>query len=370
MWDKFFELDPAKSFFWMRFNKNAVLSQSLTQVDTIEFLDKLWLPKNRSSTPWKSGYFGMIPYENWKKPNHFKKISIYRAENLEFFPNISSPKTKAQSWPYKPLNNEAQFLEGARNAIQDIKDGRFYQINLLRYFELIKSPSFQECIQNLGTLGGPWSSWVHTQDLEILSFSPEQFIQILPKDQETFSLKTFPIKGTRPRHHDHKQDQQAIQELLNSEKEKAELHMIIDLMRNDLNQISRPNTVKVNKTRELHSFHGVHHTIGEVESEIDAFRFKDLIQSLCPGGSITGTPKLEVMKAIKEYEKRDRGPFMGHMFYWDDSYQLHSNVLIRTLAHHQDKWNFATGSGITMQSDPEEELREIQAKCRSFLSHN
>jgi para-aminobenzoate synthetase component 1 len=153
---------------------------------------------------------------------------------------------------------------------------------------------------------------------------------------------------------------------MTSKKNLAELHMIIDLMRNDLNRICIPGTVEVKDANRLVSFVNVHHLVGSVIGQLrEGLTVKDLLTALCPGGSITGAPKIEVMLAIREYEQRPRGYFMGHAFMLDDTGTFNSSILIRTLQKQSGKdYEFSAGSGIVIHSDPKSERLEIDAKCK------
>jgi para-aminobenzoate synthetase component 1 len=142
--------------------------------------------------------------------------------------------------------------------------------------------------------------------------------------------------------------------------------MIVDLLRNDLNRVSLADSVRVVCPHRLISHPTVHH----LEAEIDArlrpdLTLGDFLDAVCPAGSITGAPKIEVMRAIQEFEGRDRGYFMGHIFYLDDRGRFDSSILIRTLVRDESGLDeFAAGSGLVVHSDPERERREVEAKCR------
>jgi anthranilate/para-aminobenzoate synthase component I len=147
--------------------------------------------------------------------------------------------------------------------------------------------------------------------------------------------------------------------------------MIIDLMRNDLYRMARPGGVHVVDPGTVHSFANVHHLIGVVEASLRSdLSWGDIARALCPGGSITGAPKREVMLAIREYEQRERGYLMGHLIYVDaQTGRADASILIRTAVRLADgMWEFAAGSGLVIHSQPEEEAAEVQAKARVILA--
>jgi para-aminobenzoate synthetase component 1 len=181
------------------------------------------------------------------------------------------------------------------------------------------------------------------------------------------TIETRPIKGTAARFEGQPEaDAKAAADLLKSAKDRAELAIIVDLMRNDLYRVGQPGSVSVRSAGELLSVHGVHHLEANVQAQLRLPQsLGDMLAHICPGGSITGAPKREVMSAIRAYEGRARGYFMGHAFYLDDHGSFDSSLLIRTLVGSGDgHYEYAAGSGIVIGSDPESERLEIAAKCQ------
>ena len=214
--------------------------------------------------------------------------------------------------------------------------------------------------------GGPFSAWICDGDFELVSFSPEEFVGIEPQSGKMRAW-VRPIKGTLPRSKDPVNDRLLGEQLLNSAKDRAELTMIIDLMRNDLLHVCRFGSVNVKSGGCLQSFENVHHLVGEVEGElVENTRMDALIRALCPSGSITGAPKAAVMRFISQYEKFDRGYFMGNLLLLEPATgRLRSSVLIRTMQKSlNNTYEFLVGSGIVIKSDPELERRELEAKAR------
>lgn len=262
-----------------------------------------------------------------------------------------------------PSSTDAAYEHLVECALEDIRCGRFYQINLLRYFKVPELDA-KGLAKLLAARGGPYSSWVRNRVRDIVSFSPEQFVSV--RHTETgWKATTSPIKGTTARNADPHLDAMAANELLASRKNLAELHMIIDLMRNDLNRICSPGSVAVLDSATLRSFINVHHLVGRVEGILQRdLSLQNFLRAMLPAGSITGAPKIEVMKAIREYENRERQYFMGNAFLLDTGGRFDSSVLIRTVTGSRGKdYEFSAGSGIVMSSDPRSERLEIEAKC-------
>jgi para-aminobenzoate synthetase component 1 len=213
-------------------------------------------------------------------------------------------------------------------------------------------------------MGGPFSAFIDLPDLKLVSFSPERFFQLITDESGTW-IESEPIKGTRPVSQDPDEDRRQQEALMASSKDAAELNMIVDLLRNDLFRVCQASSVRVLDPGSLHSFSNVHHRIARIRGLLrPRLSMGELLKALCPGGSITGAPKREVMLAIREKEARPRGFFMGNIVYKDAwTGVLDSSILIRTAVHHQ-QWEFAAGSGLVIHSDPAEELAEILTKAR------
>ena len=273
-----------------------------------------------------------------------------------------------------PVFSQEHYLSQVRQVLEDIREGRFYQLNLLRYFMSLEVPQDMDLALRLDGFGGPMSAWISVPNLKLISFSPERFIdaKIDTNDDSLAWVETCPIKGTAARSSDPIMDAALREFLKHSEKNRAELAMIVDLMRNDLARMSLPRSVFVEDPGSVHSFRQVHHLVAKLGSLVDrdvSLRF--FLETVCPAGSITGAPKKEVMKTIRSYENRDRGYFMGHLMVWNGLGRLSSSILIRT-AVSQDQngvMEYAAGSGLVMHSDPAEELAEIATKLRVFTDH-
>ncbi len=262
----------------------------------------------------------------------------------------------------QPLQSDDSYLEACRLALHGIENGRFYQLNLLRFFKISvtsRDHFVDHWLQNSGDHG----ALLMDDEREIFSYSPEQFVA------SNFSktmrvLETYPIKGTRRRSPDPNEDSRLKADLETSPKDRAELSMIIDLMRNDLARISKKNTVRVDDPGQVCSYPTVHHLVAKISGEILEDLTLGQLFSILPAGSITGAPKVEVMSAISELEIRKRGFFMGSAFHLNSSGDFKSTVMIRTALKIGDEYQYAAGSGIVVKSIPEDEMAEIYVKCR------
>lgn len=201
----------------------------------------------------------------------------------------------------------------------------------------------------------------------LLSASPELFFEV-----EGGVARTRPIKGTIARSHDAAADRRLAQQLLHSEKDLAELAMIVDLERNDLGRCAEPGGVRVEGWPCLRSYARVHHLMADVvarlRADVDAF---DVLAALFPGGSITGAPKLAAMRRIAELEGLGRGFFTGALGFVDLRGQAAFNVLIRTFLWREARGgelSFQVGGGITWSSDPSAEEAETLIKAAGMFA--
>ena len=214
---------------------------------------------------------------------------------------------------------------------------------------------------------------------ELLSCSPELFFTFT-KDKATNKhyILTKPIKGTMPRGSTDKQDESYKQQLVDSEKDRAENVMIVDLLRNDLGKYAKIGSVKVPQLFAIESFSNVHHMVSTITAELkaDTHPLAVLFGSL-PAGSITGTPKKRAVEIIAELESSPRGAYCGTMGYMNFDGSGQWNVLIRTLQANASSNNASVkerpinlwaGGGITVASDCDAEYQECLDKVGNLLA--
>lgn len=223
------------------------------------------------------------------------------------------------------------------------------------------------------------NSIAQTNIFELLSCSPELFFTFI-KDNETgkHHIRTKPIKGTMPRGVTPEQDDHFKQQLTDSEKDRAENVMIVDLLRNDLGKYAKIGSVKVPQLFAIESFSNVHHMVSTITAELktDTHPLAVLFGSL-PAGSITGTPKKRAVEIISELEVTPRGAYCGTMGYMNFDGSGQWNVLIRTIQANSSSYNgiqqqghvsLWAGGGITVASDCEAEYQECLDKVGNLLS--
>jgi para-aminobenzoate synthetase component 1 len=198
----------------------------------------------------------------------------------------------------------------------------------------------------------------------VLSASPERFLA-----RRGDRVETRPMKGTRPRGRTPAEDRRLAAALARSEKERAELAMIVDLSRNDLARVCRPGTVRVETPRRLERYASVHQAVGVVVGRLRADAGgADLLRACFPPGSVTGAPKVEAMRVIDDLEGEGRGPYCGAVGWLDEGGDLDLSVAIRTICVAGRRVSYRVGGGVTLLSDPASEHQETLAKGRSLAA--
>ncbi|MGC6486794.1 MAG: anthranilate synthase component I family protein [Planctomycetota bacterium] len=244
--------------------------------------------------------------------------------------------------------------------VEHIRAGDIFQANLTqpftgRYDGDPRALFWRLCEQS----PAPFAAYVEDgAGTAVLSSSPEEFLW-RAGDQ----VRTIPIKGTRPRGRDAAEDDALLAELLASEKDLAELAMIVDLLRNDLGKVARTGSVEVGPFPEHRSFAQVHHLFAQVTATLaDGVSAVDLLRATFPGGSITGCPKLRCLEIIEALEVTRRGVYTGAIGWFGPGDRMHLNIAIRTLVHRDGVVRGNAGGGVTALSDPHLEWQESLAK--------
>ena len=261
-----------------------------------------------------------------------------------------------------------QYAQAFSKIEQYINDGDCYQVNLAQRFSAqVKGDSWQAYKTLREISPAPFMAYMNlpltgNENFQVLCNSPERFLQT-----DGCHVETRPIKGTRPRSKDVKEDLANAQALLISEKDKAENVMIVDLLRNDLGKNCETGSVKTTHLFQLQSFANVHHlvsiVIGQIKQGASAI---DVLRGSFPGGSITGAPKLRAMQIIEELEPNRRGLYCGAIGYIAFDGNMDTNIAIRTAVICKNELSFYAGGGIVADSKVNTEFKEILDKASNF----
>lgn len=251
--------------------------------------------------------------------------------------------------------------------IEFIRAGDIFQANISQCFQAALPEGFDpfgHYVVLREVNPAPFASFMNLGNLCVSSASPERFLSVDPRGE----VLTMPIKGTRPHVADPVQDRLFREDLLNSEKDRAENIMIVDLLRNDLSKVCQPDSISAHNLCQLETFASVHHLVSTVRGMLRKDKDALAVLRACfPGGSITGAPKIRAMEIIEETEPARRGPYCGAMACIGFDGQMDSNILIRTLVFEKDKVSFNAGGGVVADSNPEAEYQETLHKAEAIF---
>ncbi|GLR91421.1 aminodeoxychorismate synthase component I [Bradyrhizobium iriomotense] len=268
--------------------------------------------------------------------------------------------------PWRSNFSRAGYIAAVQRVIDLILAGDVFQVNIAQRFSARLPTSFDPVafycqLRSLNT--APFAALLRYGNLTIASSSPERFLKL-----DGRRVETRPIKGTSARSTEPVEDQRQAQLLVNSDKDRAENIMIVDLQRSDLSRVCTPHSVDVPALCNLESYASVHHLVsavtGELEESQDAVA---LLRACFPGGSITGAPKVRAMEIITEIERVTREAYCGAIGFIAFSGHMDTNIAIRTVTIDDGSAVFHAGGGITAMSDPAAEYDETLAKAQRMF---
>ena len=294
------------------------------------------------------------------------RIDAFAAEALTWDGPIPepTPAPRASVTARHEPGEYAALVERCRDAI---RAGDAYQLCLTTRFEATASVGIDpmEAYLRLRTATPAHHGGIIVSDRHaLLSASPERFLEI-----GDGVVRTHPIKGTRPRGRDIADDARLLHELRDSPKERAENIMIVDLMRNDLQQVCRPGTVAVERLLEVESYAAVHQLVSTVAGRLlPGTTLGELLTASFPAGSMTGAPKLSAMTILHALEQAPRGVFSGCFGWVGDDGAADLAMIIRSIVTHPGGAYVGAGGGITWGSVAAAEVAEVGVKARGPLA--
>lgn len=256
------------------------------------------------------------------------------------------------------------YLSAVRHMMDYIVEGDIYIANMTQQLQIVSEMHPYDLFCALRSRNpSPFGGYLQYSDFQIVSASPERFLEMRNR-----KVQTCPIKGTRKRGATLGEDEALRRELEQSDKDRSELLMIVDLERNDLNRVCIPGSVTVSELFAVEAYATVFHLVanvtGELQPDLDVM---DLLQAAFPGGSITGAPKLRAMEIIDELEHDRRNIYTGSMGYLSLSGDCDLNIMIRTVLHQDGTYYLGVGGGITCESEPVFEYAETLQKAKALL---
>lgn len=263
-----------------------------------------------------------------------------------------------------PGISKTEYLKLCNKIAQHIQHGDIYELNYCTEFfnNNITVDPYAVFIKICETAPAPFSCLVKIHDKFLICASPERYLA--KRKNKIFSQ---PVKGTIKRGNSPEEDQQLKEKLLNSEKDRSENVMIVDLVRNDLSKVAEKGSVNVDELFGIYSFSHVHQMISTVSCDLRSdLHPVDAIKATFPMGSMTGAPKVKAMQLIEQYENFKRGIFSGSVGYFSPDGDFDFNVVIRSIMYNStNKYlSVRAGSAITANSDPEKEYEECILKAK------
>lgn len=304
-------------------------------------------------------------------------FAVVEEDHLFLLDRIRADAAAARCWTplsshqllTAPLEEEdpQHFLEVVAETRRRIAAGDIHQANISRRWSATLAGTAQPWMLHARLRDSNPSPFAALARLDeatsIISSSPERLLRVRGR-----RIETRPIAGTRPRRHPAMSTTEIRDGLLDNPKERAEHIMLVDLERNDLGQLCRPGTVRVEDFMTVESYAHVHHIVSGIVGDLpDAVGPGQILRAVFPGGSITGAPKPRCMQLIGELEGRPRGAYTGSLGYINHDGSCDFSILIRTMTQQEQQLSFLAGSGIVADSDPALELAETRAKARGMV---
>ncbi|MBI3117176.1 MAG: bifunctional anthranilate synthase component I family protein/class IV aminotransferase [Candidatus Hydrogenedentes bacterium] len=254
--------------------------------------------------------------------------------------------------------------ETYRRAVDQIREriaaGETYQVNFTFPLAGATSGSAAAWFEVLCTRQGPGEYYyLDFGRFQIACVSPELFFSL-----EDCHIEMRPMKGTRPRGRWLEEDLARAEDLRRSEKDQAENVMVVDMIRNDLGRIAEKGSVAVTRLFEVERYE----TVWQMTSTVCAHThagLPEIFGALFPSASVTGAPKIETMKVIRELEQQPRGVYCGAVGWWGPGRRGRFSVAIRTATIDAERGSvrYPVGSGITWGSSAADEYEECLQKA-------
>ncbi len=275
----------------------------------------------------------------------------------------SSPSAQAPVGIRSDFTSQ-DYKRAIEEMVEYIRAGDIYIANMTRQIQVKSKRDPLEVFQYLRAHNpAPFGAYLKEKDYQIISASPERFLQV-----RQGHVETRPIKGTRRRGDTEEEDQMLRRELENSRKDQSELLMIVDLERNDLNRVCRPGSVVTKELFVTEAYATVFHLVSTIEGHLREKKgITDLLQAAFPGGSITGAPKIRAMEIIDQLEHSRRGLYTGSIGYLSLDGDCDLNIVIRTAIYQEGTYHIGAGGGITVESQPDFEYEETRQKAKAVI---
>lgn len=294
-----------------------------------------------------------------------KRTRKFQEKVADFPGPENAPFAEDEANSIKAHFTRESYMEAVECCRQHIFAGDIFEVCLTHRLSTELSLKPWQLYNRLRAINpAPFASWLNFSGFQVVSASPERFLS-LNNDR---LIESRPIKGTRPRGENSGEDRRLHHELQNSEKDRSENVMIVDLVRNDIGKVAEIGSVDVPEFLVVEPYATVFQLVstvtGRLRPELDAF---DLVRACFPGGSMTGAPKIEAMKIIDALEPVKRGVYSGAIGYFDRSGTLDLSIVIRTIVCKDGTATFGVGGAVVADSDPADEYQETLDKARALI---
>ena len=355
----------------------------LTNANINNFLNSFSKKKFKKETDLYLGFFGYeilcnllnIKIKNQKKLNFYKGI-FYKPETIikirdkiNIFSNIKNPKfndnfsqTKILS-PFKLNLNFAKYNKIFNLFSKKIRQGETYQIKICtKYKNRSKINPINFFWRLMRVNSSPESFMIRDKDYSIVSCSPETLIE-----KKGNKIITKPIAGTLRKNSKIKKIN-ALKFFKSNNKETKEHNMIVDLERNDLSRICKPGSVKILKEKYVEEYKHLFHYVSSIQGIIkNKTSVLNIIQSMMPGGSVIGCPKIRTLELLNKQEKEDRNIFTGSFGFIKFNEDMRFNIIIRSILNYKNISEISAASGVVLDSSAKKEFNENFIKAKSLL---
>jgi aminodeoxychorismate synthase component I len=280
-------------------------------------------------------------------------------------PAWAGPPAGRSPAPVKSHFDEAGYCRVVETARQHILAGDVFEVCTTHRLESPFADDPWRLYQELRRINpAPFACYLHFPEVQVVGSSPERFLRLGPDRM----AESRPIKGTRPRGRTPAEDDFLGQDLAESEKDRAENLMIVDLVRNDLGRVCKVGSVHVPELLAVEKYATVFQLVSTVRGKLeDGKSGLDLVRACFPGGSMTGAPKIEAMKIIDRLEPVQRGIYSGSIGYLDYAGPLDLNIVIRSVIVKDGRALYNVGGAVVADSDPAAEYQETLVKARAMI---
>ncbi|MDU9349142.1 MULTISPECIES: anthranilate synthase component I family protein [Staphylococcus] len=271
-----------------------------------------------------------------------------------------------RKYNFKFQYRHARMIDHIKQVQKAIVEGNTYQVNYTtRLSDDVKGPISELYHVLQGGNHGHYSALIDTKEVQIASLSPELFFQFGPFKNQSNIVLSKPMKGTIARGETELEDKAHFEKLRNSTKDRAENVMIVDLLRNDISRVANTGTVKVYQPFHIERYQTVYQMTSMVTGQLaNHVSLVQVLEAIFPCGSITGAPKVNTMKYIKQLEQTPRNGYCGTIGLLLPDGKAIFNVPIRTIQYINGKAVYGVGAGITIDSNPESEVQEFIDKTK------